>query len=165
MNDDSKAKFTATVYIRGDKAYLPTLGDSGVMLREIAPVFVVAAKAEEIARTLETLRQTGYPKIRQPTLYEIDLPDGYPLLKAAKVGSWKKLAQVAASYSVSWSPAGITLHVSKLDKKGRFVWDHPAKTQQYSVDTDLRIITQAILDDAKSRPELQGKEPRGIRAI
>jgi hypothetical protein len=154
MNTQTHTKRHASVYVRRDKAYVPTLArtDVGVYLT-VDPVYTVSLSVDELAQAIERVLSAGNPRIPHPTLDKIDhLPQ--PVLKAAKVGSWTKLAQGGTSYSILMHPEGATLYFSKLDEKGRFVTDI-SKTRQFPPATDVRDIVQAILDDVHSRPELQ----------
>jgi hypothetical protein len=91
------------------------------------------------------------PVFTTPTLEEMKKKDVILSITGAK--SWKALAKNGASYPISWSKDGITLYMSRLDKKGRFETD-PNKTRVFSRETPLQTIVEAILEDVQSRPEL-----------
>jgi hypothetical protein len=146
----------ASVIVRNNKAYIPTVADAEGAYIDIEPVSIVNLSLQELVKVLLRVHNKGNPKIPLPPggkFYNLPKPD--PVLKAAKVGSWKKLAQGGASYSITWRSENVIMYISKNDKKGRFVWDHPAKTKVFPPDVSMKEVVQAIIDDVNSRPELK----------
>lgn len=141
------------VFVRRGKSYIPTLAktDMGVYMT-VAPVYMVDLDIDKLTETIEQMCKTGNPDIPHPTRDEAKhLPQ--PLLKAAKVNSWKKFAEGGTSYAISWRKEDIILGFYKLDEKGRFVNDMP-KERHFPIRTDIRKIAQVILEDVFSHPEL-----------
>lgn len=146
---------SVTIIVRDGKAYIPTEAktDLGVYIMT-SPVYTISLDIDnnELTNAIERVLKAGNPKIPHPTLYEMDhLPQ--PVLKAAGVKSWKKLAEGGTSYSIIFGKEKISLYFSKHDKKGRFTTDI-LKTRHFPVNTEIKIIVQIILDDFHSRPEL-----------
>jgi hypothetical protein len=148
----TELRVSLSVFSRQGKAYVPTVGDTGTLDMITGPVYTVNLSVEELTEVLEKVLRAGNPKIPQPTRYEMEHPRNHPLLKAAKVGSWKKLAQGGASYGISWRSNGVTLDMSRPNSK--FEYD-ASKIRHFPPNVDMREIAQAILDDVHSRPELQ----------
>jgi hypothetical protein len=143
---------TSSVFVRQGKAYVPTVGDTGTLDMITGPVYTVNLSVEELTEVLEKVFRAGNPKIPQPTRYEMEHPRDDPLLKAAKVSSWKKLAQGGAAYGILWRSNDVTLDMSRPSSK--FEWD-ASKPRHFPPDVDMWEIAQTILDDVHSRPELQ----------
>jgi len=118
----------------------------------IEPVFTADLTVDSLTAAFEQVIAAGHPQIPTPTKEEMQRRKD-PILKAAGVSSWKRLAQGGASYTIEWKEDTITLYISRLDRKGRFEVD-PAKTRTFAQDTSLRTIVEAILEDVRSRPEL-----------
>jgi hypothetical protein len=145
-----------SVIVRAGKAYVPTVGDAEIAHVDTEPVYSSSLSLEELTGILEKAYRNGNPKVPRPPgdkLY--NLPKPYPLLKAAKVGSWKKLAEGGAAYDITLRSEDVILYISKNDKKGRFLWDHPDKTKVFHPEVSMKEVVQAILDDVNSRPELR----------
>jgi hypothetical protein len=144
---------TVSIYIHKGKAYIPTLAKTewGVYINT-DPVSVSNLGMEDLIAVIQYMFEKGNPIIPQPSREEIkNLPQ--PLLKAAKVSSWKQLAQGGTTYSIYWKPEGIFLDFFKKDEKGRFITDI-SKGQKFAPETNLQQIVQIILEDIQSHPEL-----------
>ncbi len=142
-----------SIYIRKGKAYIPVLAktDDGFYLN-VSPVYTVDLDIENLANIIGEVLKAGNPRIPTPSTDEMRrLPQ--PVLQAAKVTSWKKLAQGGTAYDISERPEGYTLEFSKKDEKGRFVTDS-YKTREFPLSTDLKEIVQAMFEDIHSHPEL-----------
>jgi hypothetical protein len=142
------------VYVRKAKAYVATIGDCVISSVVTEPIYVVNLSLDELVEAIEKVYRSGTPKLPRPPgdkLYNLPRPD--PLLKAAKVSSWKKLAQGGTAYDISWFSRDIIISFFKHDEKGRFVTDMP-KERHFPIGTDIRQIAQVILEDALARPEL-----------
>lgn len=122
--------------------------DVGVYL-DIEPVYVTNLGANAIAKTMESAITAGVRKIKHPTLFEID-HWSQPVLKAAKISSWKKFAQNGAFYLVDLSGDEVTIILTTPDKQGRFMHD-VANKLTFPKDTSLQVIAQAILENAATR--------------
>jgi hypothetical protein len=144
------------VYIRQGKAYVATIGDCEIAHIVTEPIYIVNLMLYELAEAIEKVFRAGTPKLPRPSgdkLYNLPKPD--PLLRAAKVSSWKKLAQGGTAYDISWYSQRIIISFFKNDEKGRFVTDKP-KERHFTAETDIQQIAQVILEDVLSRPELLG---------
>jgi hypothetical protein len=149
-----KSIVSVDVYIRKGKAYVATIGDCEIADIVTEPIYTVNLNTDELVEAIEKIYQAGTPKLPRPPgdkLYNLPKPD--PLLKAAKVTSWKKLAQGGTVYGITWYPKEILLTFYKNDEKGRFVPDI-AKERHLAIGTSVNQIAQVILEDALSRPEL-----------
>jgi hypothetical protein len=145
----------AAAIVRNNKAYLAVMAqiEAGPYL-DIEPVFTADLTVNSLTSAFEKVIAAGHPKIPTPTKEEMKERED-PILKAARVSSWKQLARGGASYTIEWTKDTILLYISRLDRRGRFEVD-PVKTQTFTRDTHLRTIVSAILEDARSRPELLG---------
>lgn len=143
----------AVAIVRRGKAYLAVLAkiEGGPYLM-VEPVFTADLTVHSLTAAFEQVIAAGHPQIPSPTKEEMQRRKG-PILKAAGVSSWKKLAKNGASYSIEWREDTIILYISRLDRKGRFEVD-PAKTRTFPKQTRLRTIVETILEDVRSRPEL-----------
>ena len=143
----------AQLIVRKRKGYVPVMAknrDGAYIL--VDPIYCVNLDAEEITGALEKAIAAGHPPFPDVTAEEwrkrVD-----PTLKAAKVKSWKKLAQGGASCALDWARDEVTVFMSRLDRQGRFV-DDPAKKRVLPKDTSLRELVEIIMEDIRSRPEL-----------
>jgi hypothetical protein len=144
---------TTSVIIRKGKAYLPTsalMGGHGYL--EIEPVYVTDLNLDELTEALERIVAAGNPVIPIPTREEMKRRRD-PVLKAAGVRSWNALAKGGAAYAIEWTKDEIILYLPMWDEKGRFAAGI-GDTLRFPPDTDVRTLSKAILDDARSRPEL-----------
>ena len=143
----------AELIVRKRKGYVPAIGQSqnGIYVL-IDPVFTVDLNAQDIMGAFERALTFGHPVLPHATAEEwrkrVD-----PILTAAKVKSWKKLAQGSASYGFYWDPDTVTIDMSRLDRQGRFESD-PTKRRVLPKDTPLRDLVEIIMEDIRSRPEL-----------
>jgi hypothetical protein len=144
---------STSIYVRKRKAYVVTIGDCEIANIVTEPIYSVNLSIDELSEAIEKIFRAGTPKLPRPPgdkLYNIP----QPLLKFAKVSSWKKLAQGGTAYGIDWYSHDIILSFTKLDEKGRFIPDE-IKKRHFPISTDENEIAQVILDDALSRPELQ----------
>ncbi len=143
----------ANVIIRKRRAYVPSSGRTpdGIDIL-IEPVYVTDLTPSEIISALQKVIEAGIPRIATPSREEWQRRKD-PLLAAAGVRSWKELAKGGQSYAILWEPAGIRLVPSALDAKGRWV-DDCSQARTFPTETPLATIVEAILEDARSRPEL-----------
>lgn len=151
-----KRKNVSIVVWRG-RAYLPAqaLLESGIYM-DIDPVYSAGLNSEELLSAVEKVLAAGHPRRPDPTREEMRRRKS-PILAATGARSWKELARVGASYNIAWTDKEIRVEMSRLDKQGRWEWD-PAKRQIFSLDTPLEDIIAVILEDIRSRPELQRTE-------
>lgn len=141
----------AGVIVRGDKAFACVLGrtEAGFYV-DMDPTYVTGVETDGILEILEQVIGWGHPEVPTPSLEEQRRRKG-PILVAAGVSSWKKLAEGGISYLISWrADAAIELFCSRLDRKGRFEWD-PGRTRLFPGETPLREVVEAILEDVSSR--------------
>lgn len=150
----TRAICIADVIIRKGKAYLPTSAEVegvGAYLL-VEPVYVVEPTLDELTEALERVFAAGNPKL-PASAWEEPWAGPDPLLKAAGVRSWKALARGGASYTIEWRNDETVLYLPMFDEKGRFA-SGVGETLRFSPNTDIRTIAEAILEDARSRPEL-----------
>jgi hypothetical protein len=103
----------------------------------------------DLVEKIRLVQKTGNPIITQAVGEEI--AKYQPVLKAAKVSSWKKLAQGGTVYSIMWQDSETILTFSKKDEKGRFIYDLENK---FATDTELEKIIPVMLADIHTHPEL-----------
>jgi hypothetical protein len=142
-------KFNAGIIIYKGKAYLETKAntDQGMTIL-IDPVYVVERSVDEIETILKEMIKAGNPVVPHPK--DLNKIKQVTLI-ATKTKSWKELAKRAAAYSIVFRTDDIMLSMSRPNSK--FEWDS-TRGRIFPIDTDLKIIIQAILDDARSRPEV-----------
>lgn len=150
---------TAMMFVRQGKAYLPVMAltEYGVLIG-IEPVYTAALTLEALLAALEKVLAAGHPRIPHPTqeewrrLSRID-----PVLRAAKVKSWRAFSQHSVVYTIGWTEQAVVIYISQLDHLGRAEYAS-AKKLSFPKETPLRAIVEAILEDVRSRPELQTAE-------
>ena len=142
-----------TVIIRQGKAYVPVNAEieSGLYFI-IDPVFTADLTVDDLTAACERVVAIGHPRISPPTSEEMQRRHD-PILAAAGVKSWKQLAKHGATYTISWEDDQITLYLSQHDAQGRFAAGI-GETRTFPKATPLRTLVEAILADAKTRPEL-----------
>ncbi|MFZ1709934.1 MAG: hypothetical protein WAW20_15220 [Anaerolineae bacterium] len=123
---------------------------------DIEPVYVADVDVEGLKSTVEKVLAFGHPLRPNPTQKEMKKLRS-PLLLATKARSWKELAQTGASYGIDWTDRHIRVDMSYRDKQGRWQND-PAKVRIFPPDTPLENVLAVILQDVRSRPELQWAE-------
>jgi len=150
---------TAMMYVRQGKAYLPVMALTEVgLLAGIEPVYTVPLTLEDLVAALEKVIAAGHPRIPHPTQEEWPrLLRESPLLRAAKVKSRRAFFQHCVSYDISWTEQAVIVYVLQLDHLGRAEYAS-AKKLSFPKETPLRTIVEAILEDVRSRPELQATE-------
>jgi hypothetical protein len=138
--------------VRQGKAYLGThaLVDVGLYLI-IEPIYTVGLTLDEIAESMEKVCSQGNPSVPRPTPEELKKRID-PLLKAAKVGSWRKLRQGGVAYSVSVKSDKVIVDMSKEGDK-YFSWD-VTRQRTLSTKATMREVAQIILDDVQTRPDV-----------
>jgi hypothetical protein len=143
----------ATIYVWHGKAYLPLQGqfESGIWVG-LEPVQVAELSKDELVTAIQRVLTAGHPRLPNPTREEWQRRKD-PVLAATKARSWKALARNGASYSIDWTGDKIRVDMSKLDNKGRWVYD-VEKVRIFPSDTSLQVIVDVILGDIRSRPEL-----------
>jgi len=142
-----------SVIIRQGKAYVETYArtNEGVYMA-MDPIYTVSLSVTELTEALEKVYKSGNKLIPHPSQEELrHRPD--PVLKAAKVKSWKKLAQGSATYGIAWGLDGVLLEMSKLDKNWRVV-QTSATTRKFDSNVSFEEIAQTILNDVRSRPDV-----------
>lgn len=146
----------AGVFVYRGKAYVPTEallegGGTGTFM-VVEPIYTADLTVNDLTNVLEGVATVGHPVIPEPRILGYP-PNRDPVLRVAKVRSWRQLARSGASYTIIWEPDAIVLYISRLDRQSRFETDE-AKTRKFSPDTPIRSIVEAIVLDAESRPEL-----------
>jgi len=140
----------ASVIIYKDQAYVPIQGlvEEGPFYLCIEPVTPTNLDQWELAQALLASYEFGNPVTEAVDYKEYQKLD--PILKASKARSWKQLAKQGASYGIEWLNDKVTVYMSKLDSKGRFV-DDLEKQHQFSSDVDMEVIASVILEDYSLR--------------
>lgn len=139
------------------KAYFPCQGrfPSGIYA-DIEPVYAAELELGDFITTAQRVMARGISELPEVTAEEWrKRPD--PILKATKARSWKELARAGASYGVDWTDQHVRVDMSYRDKQGRWQND-PAKVRMFPLDTPLEDVLAVILEDIRSRPELQATE-------
>ncbi len=154
---------SASVFVRQGKAYLPVVAQTEAgLFMGIEPVYTTVLTLEALVATLEKVLAAGHPRIPHPAWEEWRrLSRKDPVLRAARVKSWREFSQHSAVYTIEWTEQAVNVYISQLDHLGRTEYAS-AKKLSFTKDTALRTIVEAILEDVGSRPELQakGNEPR-----
>ncbi len=151
----------AGVIIYRDKAYMHVEARiKGNGFLAVEPVFVVDLTTNRLTAAFEQVIAAGHPLIRAPSSLEMKMRSD-PILKASGAKNWDQLAKQGASYTISWHQNKITLYISKLDQKGRFVPDL-AKTKIFPIETPLSQLVDVILADARSRRNLGLSEEQDL---
>jgi len=153
FKDNPVDKKKISLIIRKGKAYIPTLAKTewGVYMT-MEPVYTVDLDDNALINSIKQLLKSGNTQVSNPSKEDLNhQPD--PVLKAAKVNSWKKLSVGGATYTISQQPEGFTLEFYKKDEKGRFITD-TSKTREFPPETNLREIVRIVLEDIYSHPEL-----------
>ncbi len=150
----------ASIVVRQGKAYIPTIAqtEAGVFAG-IEPVYVANLTITDLLVALEKVVSTGHPQIPHPAQEEwLRLLKEDPLLRAAGVKSLRKFYQGSMTYEIAWTPQEIIVYTGQFDHLGRAVLE---KKWVFPSTTSLRTVVEAILEDVRSRPELQaeGSEP------
>lgn len=143
----------AGVIIYGDKAYLHVEARiKGNGFLAVEPVFVADLTTSSLTAAFEQVIAAGHPLIRAPSSLEMKFRTD-PILKASGAKNWDELARHGAGYTITWHQNKITLYISKLDQKGRFISD-PIKTKTFPIETPVSQLVDVILADARSRKKL-----------
>jgi hypothetical protein len=142
---------TIGIFIRESKAYVPTVArlDSGVY-QQIAPVYTADLTVDELTAAVEQAIAAGHTRLPHPSEEELKHYRN-PLLAATRARSLKALIKSGASYTIAWADDAVILYLSARDKQGRFIYGPAIR---FPLDSPIRPITQAILDDVPSHPEV-----------
>lgn len=146
-----------TICVWRGKAYLPSHGrfPSGIYAL-VEPIHVADLTIESLISASEAILVSDITSLSEVTTEEWRKRSD-PLLKATKARSWKELARIGALYTVNWIVDQIVVDMSYRDKQGRLQND-PAKMRTFPLDTPLKDVLAVILEDIRSRPELQATE-------
>jgi len=148
---------SVSIVIWQGKAYVP--GQARIeagMWMDVEPVYVSEIELGSLKVAVEKVLSFGHPLLPTPTQEDIKRMKS-PLLAATKARSWKDLARAGASYGVDWTDQHVRVDMSYRDKQGRWQND-PAKVRTFPLDTPLEEVLAVILEDIRSRPELQATE-------
>lgn len=140
------------IIITGGKFYIPTSARTSIGFFETDPVIITDATVANLEQAIMQAKDKGNPTLSDDQLAELR-KQKLPILKVAKKSSEKKLTESGASYNVTWTDQQISLYMSELDSKSRWVGDRK-KQKQLALDTSIKEIANMILQDAKSRPEV-----------
>ncbi len=139
--------------VRHGKAYVPVEAqtDTGLYM-DAEPVFVADLTPEELQAALERAIAAGHPRIPHPT-QEQWRHWRSPVLKAAKVRSWKQMATGSASYTITWSEQNVKLYISHVVDPAK--WRQARPTERvFPPGTELAVLVEAILEDVRAHPQL-----------
>jgi len=150
---------TAMMFVRQGKAYLPVMAQTEAgLFMGIEPVYMAELTIEDLVAALEKVLTAGHPRVAHPTQEEFrHLRKTCPILRAARVKSWREFSQRSVVYDIDWTERAVIVYASQLDHLGRTEYAS-AKKLSFSKETPLRTIVEAILEDMRSRPELQAAE-------
>ncbi len=144
---------SAAITIWNSKAYIPTPAryvNEGPFTN-LEPVHVVNPTQSELVPLVQTILSKKPEILPYPTPEEIKFRRDL-LPKATGARSWKRLSQNGIAYGIVLTEKGLTLEVSELDKKGR--WIFPLEEQiNFPAGTDISVVIQAMLDDLEKRPK------------
>jgi hypothetical protein len=140
-----------TIWIRQGKAYLPTQAqtEAGYFMG-IEPIHIAELTKDDLQIAIEKTLAAGHPKVATPTRNDFRNRKD-PLLKAAKVRSWKEFERNAIAFGITWIADTIILDIS--DESTEFQYDLK-KQRKFPLNASLSMIVEIILEGIKSRPEL-----------
>ena len=146
-----------SIFVWRGRAYVPVQAqyESGIFT-SVEPVLTVDLTLCELTSAVGTVLAAGHPHLPDPTREEAQKRND-PVLMAAKASTLKKMMSAGASYGIAWTNKEVRVDMSRLDKKGRWEFD-PAKVRVFPSDTPLEEVLAVILEDIRSRPELQATE-------
>ena len=146
-----------SIFVWRGRAYVPVQAqyESGIFT-SVEPVLSVDLTLGELTSAVGTVLAAGHPHLPNPTRDEAQKRND-PVLMAAKASTLKKMMSAGASYGIAWTNKEVRVDMSRLDKKGRWEFD-PAKVRVFPSDTPLEEVLAVILEDIRSRPELQATE-------
>jgi hypothetical protein len=139
------------IWIRRGKAYIPTQAqtEAGYFMG-IEPIYIAELTKDDLKIALEKTLAAGHPKVATPTRDDL-LNRKDPLLKAAKVRSWKEFERNAIAFGVTWTTDTIILDIGNESTKFQ---NDPERQRKFPFTTPLSTIIEIILAEIKSRPEL-----------
>ncbi len=139
------------IWIRQGKAYIPTQAqtEAGYFMG-IEPIYIAELTKDDLQIALEKTLAAGHPKVTTPTRDEFPNRKD-PLLKAAKVRSWKEFERNTIAFGVTWTADTIILDMG--DESTEFQ-DDLRKQRKFPLNTSLSTIIEIVLEDIKSRPGL-----------
>ena len=144
---------SAAITIWNNKAYIPTPAryvNEGPFTN-LEPIHIVNPTLSELVPLVQTILSKKPEILPGPTTEEIKFRRDL-LPKATGARSWKRLSQNGIAYGIVLTEKGLTLEVSELDRKGR--WVFPLEKQMnFPSGTDLSVVIQAMLDDLEKRPK------------
>ncbi len=139
--------------VRHGKAYVPVQAQTDTGLHVAAePVFVAELTPEGLRVALERAVAAGHPRIPHPTQEEWRHWRS-PVLKAAKVRSWKQMATDGAGYTITWSEQSTKLYISHVDNPAKWRQAQPT-ARVFPPRTELAVLVEAILEDVRAHPQL-----------
>ena len=142
---------SAAITIWNNKAYIPTPAryvNEGPFTN-LEPIYVVNLTLSELVPVVQKLLFSKHEILPNPTQQEIKFRRDL-LPKATGAHSWKRLSKDGIAYDIVLTEKELTLEISELDKKGR--WIFPLEKQlKFPPQTDLSILIQAMIYDNKKR--------------
>ena len=138
--------------ITGGKLYVPTLARTSLGFFQIDPVIISEATQANLEQAIAQTKEKGNPVLSDEQLTEAR-KQKLVILKATKKPSQKNLTKNGAWYNLTWTEKHISLLMSKLDDKDRWIVDRD-KEQKLARDTKITKIANLIMQDAILRPEI-----------
>jgi len=136
---------TVSIIFYNQKVYIPSTGIyPSEIFADIDPVYVVNATVDALVPiVIEQLSRDPEPVY---SLLEQREKSKQLLPKITGARSWKKLAAKGQLYSISLSNEVFTLSITKLDDKGRWIFD-AEKEKRFPGNIDIREIVEFIVDN------------------
>lgn len=133
---------TTTIWVRRDKAYLPTKAEaeSGYWV-DVEPIYVSDLNEESLTAAIDNVLAQGNPKVPDLTDEEF-LRKDEPLLKKAGVASVEEFERGAIAFSVTWNEDATYLYTADASSQFRF---ESASRRDLPPETPTRVIAQTIL--------------------
>lgn len=145
--------------IRRGTAYIPTLAKGGPRgpYIKVNPIFNSNLTVDNLLQIFEQVIIQGHPPIDPPRTREDWKKINLPLLAAMGVKNWQHVVKDSAHYHITWVEDAIILYLHTLTQNGRrldFGFDPVNRAITFPLDTPLRTLAEAILDDVHKLPEL-----------
>ena len=132
---------------------------SSGIFTSVEPVLSVNLTLGELTSAVGTVLATeeGHPHLPNPTRDEAQKRND-PVLMAAKASTLKERMSGGGLEQDFMEWQGRRCRICHVyDKKGRWEFD-PAKVRVFPLDTPLGEVLAVVLEDIRSRPELQSTE-------
>lgn len=137
-----------SIYVIRDKAYIPVMANTAVGGIYTEPIISVNLNLNALSKAILQSKSLGNPTVPDQ-IRKARKPSNDPLLKAAKLRSWKSLKSEAIGYDISWEVDEKTIYylTTRVDS---VEWDI-SKSREFPIDTPIETIVEIILEDINSR--------------